>query len=211
MTRTEAAVDVFGELENNNTYYSTTEVNDAIQDAYDEVALYAKTIEQQGEISLAANTGYYNLRSLFSNFYSPIGVFNELDGRWLTPTSTMKLDAMRLDWELMTGSPKWVFMASPEYLCVVPRPSASVGVLTLHYNACAPTLTDTTTIIVPEETKTIIPSYALMQMHEQAREFQKALDYEKDYEKDLRDTATFMARRASPDRMYTLWPFGQTL
>lgn len=209
MTRTDVSINVMAELENNGTFFSTTEVNEATQDAYDEVALLAGTIEMQAEISLIANTGYYNLRSLLTNFYSIIGIFNEQDQKWLTSSSPLKLDAMRLDWELMTGSPKWFFMASLERVCIVPRPTASIGTLTILFKACAPTLSDSTSLIVPKETESILEEYDLMQLHEQAREWHKAQKYEQSYEELLKQTKRFMSRRASPDRMYQLCQSGQ--
>lgn len=204
MNKNQAKALVQSELEENNLFYTEANLDRALQDIYNEVILRSFAIERSYSYALQAGKGYINMKALLPSFYRVNAIFNEQTKRWLDPVNRDALDAIRLDWELMTGQPRWVCAISPERICIVPKPAATTGTLTIFYNEIAPTLSGTTTFELPLETQHVVVKGSLREMQEQAREFKKAMLKNKEYQDLVKEAQVKVSRRGTPLKVYKL-------
>lgn len=209
MTRVDVRNRVLEELESNSTYFSQTDLNNAIQDCYDEIAVGAGLIEKKAHIAAQNNTVYYALSTLISDYYRVTGIFYSASQSWLNVRDRHWLAGLRRDWELMTGGPKFYSVIDMKMVAITPYMPVATGTFTVHYKAIAPTLTETASIMVPTEHEKIMDHYCLADAQEQAREFMKAQINAGQYEEFYLKLKNKMASLGKPARRYELWRSGR--
>lgn len=209
MNRTDVRTRVMEEMEDNDTFISSTNLNDSIQDGYDDLVVGAEMIEKQASIAAVSGQLYYDLSALISDYYSVTGIYSTNMGRWLESTDRETMRDRKIDWELMTGGAQWYMVVDNKRVAIIPyQPTASDTYL-VNYNAAAPTLDDTTGMVIPVENQRVMDHYTLAEMQEQAREFEKAKSNWAEYERHRKLIVFKMSQRASTDRRYELCQFGR--
>ena len=183
------------------TFYQEDDLNDSIQDAYDDVALLTRCITKTRQMLFESDLVYYNLDSLLSGDYlGTIAIFNHTINLWLGDDISLKdMDNVRRDWELWTGTPQNWCPVDPKRIAIVPHytgitpswsgafyynafsnafyiGSASTPSFTLYYTAEAPTLSaDSDTFLIATDMQDLLEFYTTADMLEQAQEFTKAI------------------------------------
>lgn len=166
-------------LNDQGYFYNSDDINNSLQDGYDEVAAASGCIEKMVAIPFTLNTVYYDLRTLISDFVCLVGIYNRRVKRWMTPCSCRELDQLRSDWELATGEPFAFWPVNYRYMAIYPAINAvgtvAINYMYIVYKAAADTLADSTEPAIPLPIQgDILEEYTLMDMYEQAEEWTKA-------------------------------------
>src|SRR5574343_135027 len=123
-------------------FYSSVDLNDSIQDFYDEIAVRTGCISKVGSITVAPNHVYYDLATLISDFYECVAIFNPTTNLFLNDSTPVRgFDNSRSDWENWTGNFQFWAPVSPALIATIPAPAAATADLVLYDNAQAPSLT----------------------------------------------------------------------
>lgn len=178
-TRVEISSKIRQFLNDAGYFYNDSDINDSLQDGYDEVAALSGCIEKIVPISFTVNTIYYDLSTLIPDYLSVVGIWNRRVKRWMAPASVRQLDQMSDKWETTTGEPYIFSPINYRYIAIFPAISA-VGTVANNkmyvvYKAAAETMAAASEPAIPlaiqEE---ILMSYTNMDMFEQAEEWTKA-------------------------------------
>ncbi len=171
------------------TFYDDTMINDALQDAYDDVATRCRPIVKSASIAQQAGTPYYDLSNLgISDYLGTIAIFNPSSNLWLRDDATHRdLDRIRRDWETgWTGTPQMWCPHSLKYIIIVPNLAVvTTETLTVWYWALAPTMAESTTPLVATDMQNLLEHFATADLIETAEEFKKALFYWGLYNEDV--------------------------
>lgn len=185
MTRGDSKTIIVKNLENaGSVFYSDPELNDSIQDAYDDIALLTQFNVKSTTISQAAKN-YYDFKNQhsISDYLSTIAIFNSLSNFWLRDDLAYRqLDRIRRDWENWRGNSAFWTPVNYQWVAIAPFNEVPTGNFTLKYAAIAPTLTaDTDTYLIAADMADLIEYYVTADMLETAEEFTKAGVYWKLY------------------------------
>ena len=159
------------------TYYSDQEINDSIQDGYNEICAKSLCIVKSTTINWVSERNYYDFSSIVSDFLGVIGIFNNNTNQWLRDeVSYRDLDRIRQDWEIWRAEP-WMWVPhSPKYTIVCPCQTNASGSFVLWYYAVAPTLSDDTTLLIlPSDMQRLNEYYSSGDLLESAEEITKAM------------------------------------
>jgi hypothetical protein len=208
MTRAQLKTRITSNLgDSGSIYWTDTDKNYAIQDAYSDCIAMAKAVTKSATISLVANQPYYNLHTLISDFIGCIAIFNNSTNRWLFDDHTVRdFDKIRIDWEMWNGEPAFWAPVSPELVAIVPSKSASTGTLTVYYWAAAPTLSSDSDIFLLSDDliDDTLEACTTGDLQEQAEEFTKASMYHERYEKSILEVAQRYNNMAKSDLILIL-------
>src|SRR6185436_5900487 len=146
-------------LGNSNTY-SNTDVDDSVQDAYDDIVALSQCIVKKTTLNFQDNLNYYNFRDNvnFPNIYvadlmAVTAIFSNLTNLWLLDDKVLKdFDRDRIDWENWTGATVW-WAPTNDYrrYVIVPMQPVASGTFDLYYWAKAPTVVDGDTPLLPND------------------------------------------------------------
>jgi hypothetical protein len=214
------------------TFYSDENLNDSIQDAYDDVACLCKCITKSVTLSWIPNLSYYDfvVDCNVSDYMGTIGIFNNVTNRWLRDDLTLRhFDGLRIDWENWSGTPEFWTSSDPKRIAIaakypgsasrtgafasdrfttaffVDSAVTSVGTFSLLYCAVAPTLTaDTDTPLIATDMQYLLEYYVTADMLETAEEFIKAQDYWNKYYSDVEAYAERVKRNNTSDLLLRL-------
>lgn len=205
MTRDELAARINRNLNSSGVFYTPDDINDSIQDGYDEVTAFCGTIEKAVSLPFIANLTYYDFATLISDFVGVVAIWNTTTKRWLFPISERKLDQERDNWEIATGTPEYFYPVNYRYVAIYKKPSAAgYGNMYVFYRAAAPTLSGNTTPLLPVEFVDILENYTTADMLEQQREWVKATEEQKEYIQTLQLLKTHVMQHRIPARVHTL-------
>jgi hypothetical protein len=201
-TRTELSSKIRQFLNDSGYFYSESDINDSIQDGYDEVAALSGCIEKVTSISFTLNTVYYDMRSLISDYISVVGIWNRRVKRWLTPVSLRQLDGLSEKWEITTSEPFAFCPVNYRYIAVFPAiaatGSAATNKMYIVYKAAAETLIASSEPAIPLSLQEdILNSYVSMDMFEQAEEWTKAQEHFKSYLEKGDELKSLISKRDS--------------
>ncbi len=199
-TRDSLAADIRNNLEDAGvTFYSADDVNDAIQDAYDDIAVMSGCIQKSATISFVSLLSYYDFRSLISDYFAVVAIYNNNSNRWMYPDTRRSFDKERSDWELMTGEPFSFCPIDSKRVCIVPRFTVATGNMTVFYRATADTLGATDTPQIHTDMTTLIEHYVTADLLDQQQEFIKADAWFQKYFKELMEYKIRVGRLALSD------------
>lgn len=210
-------------------FYSDTDLNDSIQDAYDDIAVLTQCIQKQVTLNWLSNLSYYNfqLRYQLSDYLGTIAIFNNVSNLWLRDDLSLKdFDRIRRDWETWIGTPIFWAPSDPNNIAICPKFLASnvtygafdvgsfdsnsyfvnnsaqnsLGSFILYYWAIAPTLaTDNDVLLIASDQSTTMTQYVTADLLEQCQEFNKAQSYWGPYFKGVAEYADRVKRNCKAD------------
>lgn len=173
----ETIQDILTEISNNLydvnlKWYTTQDVMNAIQDAYNKIVALLKPIEHSSLIPKLAEP-YYDFRQI-SDFMYVSGIFNPTTNLWLEGLSYKQMKATYQTY-LAIGEPKWINIVDLYRAIIWPYPPGATGVLYIIYKAQAPQITSNHIPILPHSIgPRLLEYFATADLLEQAREFKKA-------------------------------------
>lgn len=166
------------------TYYTADDLNDAIQDAYDDIVALSQCIISSVTLNWPAETTYYFFESLgATDFLSVLAIYNHNTKRFLDDSVSLRqFDSIRDDWEIWNGQPEYWAPHTFESVAIVPRHVTAIGQYTLYYTKKAPVMSqDTDVFNFTRYAEDLVELYVTADLLEQAEEFIKAQDYWKNY------------------------------
>lgn len=199
-TRDQIAANIANNLEDAGlAFFSATDINNSIQDGYDDLSSYVMQIEKTFVVNQEANRVYYNLSSLIGDQICVVRVYNNSTNMWLQRSSSKILDQIRWDWEVWTGEPRHFFPHTWDYLAVAPHKVAAVGSFIIYYRAVADTLVASSVPQIKGDEHRLIEKYATADLLIQAKEWEKAQSWFQDYNNGLEQYRNDTKTLASSD------------
>ena len=162
------------------------DVDDATQDAYDEIVALSQCIIKKVTLNFQNNLNYYNFQdnsnysSIYvSDFMAATAIFSNLTKLWLLDDKVLKdFDRDRVDWENWIGSCTWWAPCNDaKKIAMIPKPLIGSGTFDLYYWAQAPTIVNANSPLVPPDFENLIEIYATASLPESYEEFTKAQLY----------------------------------
>ncbi|MGB8842011.1 MAG: hypothetical protein WCC64_13195 [Aliidongia sp.] len=186
--------DIAAEVSNNlfdakQTWFTPSDVNNAIQDQYNALIAVLQPIEHSTFIPQQSGP-YYNIGAQVADYMYVTGIFNPSTNLWL---ECMGYKQMKLDYQtyLALGQPKWMNIIDMRRLLIWPFLNPAAGVLYMTYKASAPTITPAHIPALPHSVGAqILEFLATADLMKQCREFTKSATW----------TARAMAPQG-PDRL----------
>jgi hypothetical protein len=198
------------------SFYNDNDLNESIQDSYDDIACFTQCISKSISLFWQANLSYYNFVSLgISDYLGTTAIFNSVTNRWLRDDLNLRdFDRLRRDWETWQGTPQFWAPSDPLNIALCPKyidPNTGrafdqyafssafyigslnqFGQFKLFYWALAPTLVDdNSTFLIASDMQNLLEFYVTADMLEQAEEFVKAAEY---FEKYFNGVQQYAAR-----------------
>lgn len=224
-TRGQIKADIQSNLTDLNlNFYSDDDLNQSIQDAYDDVAILSQCIQKRVTINWISNLSYYDFKSLgISDYLGTIAIFNNITNLWLRDDLSLKdFDRIRRDWETWIGTPQFWAPSDPVNISITPKylgsntPGAfdplsfsnafyignftTLGTFILYYWTVAPELTsDSDTFLIASDKDQMITQYATGDLLEQCQEFSKAAGYWDLYFENLDEYSDRVKRNCKSD------------
>lgn len=200
MTRDQIATNVKSNLDSNGLdYFGIDEINNSIQDAYDDIAVVSGCIQKVATLPWQANVTYYDLVDEINDFFAIVAAYNNNNNQWMNFQGLLTFDKVRQDWELWEGEPLFGAVLGPRKVTFVPRKSTASGNATLYYRATAPTLAGSTAPLVHLDCHELLEWYATGDLFDQAQEFTKADGWWSQYFSSLLQYRTRVGRLAQSD------------
>lgn len=188
------------------TYYRETDINESLQDCYDEVAVYCECIEKVTNIKLLPNTTYYNMWQIVPDYYRVIRMFSSQINGMLEINSDRTELNYRIDWELTNASARNVMILGPEFLGISGRftDPNTLRDVKMWYKAQAPKFTAGTDIPkINLKYQILLEHYSTADLLEQNQEYKKAQLYWNQYEKLLNEYRDKIQLLSRADRVFT--------
>lgn len=187
-----------------NTFFQDQELNDSLQDAYNEVI--AKTrclVKKATSLQFKNSLGYIDFINDYNitDYLGTIAIFNRNTNLFLQDNVSLKdLDRMRLDWEQWEGQPIIWTPHSLQYIVMAPRFTTASGLFDLYYWANAPTFTDDTTqTVIATDMDILLEDYATVDAFETKEEPMKGSTYNARYYQKIVKYAARCQNLASAD------------
>jgi len=185
------------------SYYSGTDVNDSIQDGYDEVAVYCECIEKTAQLNFQNDITYYDLSVLIPDYYRTVRIFSYNINQFLELNLERENFGYSDDWELSQGSARDYLIKGPKYIGISNRSSNSTGNFKIWYKAQAEILKGTSTPRIDSKFQLLLENYGTADLLEQNQEFTKANVYWSQYNKGLEDYRFKIQLLSKSDRVFT--------
>lgn len=170
------------------SFYNDTELNDSIQDAYDDIVVLTQCIVKSATINWVSKN-YYDFKAdhAITDYLGTIAIFNNNTNMWLRDdVAYRQLDSIRADWENWRGNQQFWCPVAPNRIVTAPFNSPATGNFSLRYCATAPTLTDDAdTFLIAADMQGLLERYVTGDMLETAEEFNKAGFEWKQYFEDV--------------------------
>jgi hypothetical protein len=212
----------------NLNFYSQEDLNQSIQDAYDDIVILTQCIQKQVTINWISNLSYYNFKDMgVYDYMGVIAIFNNVTNLWLRDDLNLRdFDRIRRDWENWIGTPQFWAPSDPKNIGIAPKYHAdnikygafdagsfnnqaffinnssqfSLGNFILYYWAVAPILTsDNDTFLIASDKTTALTRYCTADLLEQAQEFNKAGSFWPLYNTDVQEYADRVKRNCKSD------------
>lgn len=188
------------------TYYSVADVNDSIQDGYDEVVVYCECIEKSAIVDFKSDTTYYNLSTLIPDYYRPIRIYSYNINRFMELNLELENSGYSLDWELTNGSARDYIIKGPKYIGISNRISNATGSFKIWYKAQANVLTGNDIPRINVKFQLLLENYGTADLLEQNQEYTKAQIYWSQYNKQLEDYRYKIQLLSKTDRIFAREP-----
>lgn len=210
------------------TFYSEDDLNDSIQDAYDDIAALTQCITKSVDLNFTAYTSYYDFKNNFSvaDYMGTTAIFNYTSNLWLRDDMSLRdLDRIRRDWETWTGTPQFWSPSDPVRIAIAPKVTVNTNGVALgafdsgsfssafyitgaaptagfrlYYWAVAPTLaSDNDILLVASDFSDLFENYITGDLLEQAQEFKKAGVFWIEYYKSIEQYAERVKKNNKAD------------
>lgn len=160
------------------TYFSVSDVDEATQDAYDDIALLTQNIVKKVTVNFQSDLNYYDFLALgVTDFMQATAIFSNSTNLWLKDDRAVRdFDGDRPDWENAYGNPVWwaPLAKGSQYTCLYPKQQTASGNMDLYYWAKAPVVVNSDTPLIAIDYANLVEYYATAALLEQAEEFTKA-------------------------------------
>ena len=234
-TRGQVKAEVQSNLtELNIHFYSDDDLNNAIQDAYDDIVILTQCVQKSITLPWISNLSYYDFVNKMgvSDYLGTIAIFNNVSNMWLRDDLSLKdFDRIRRDWEKWIGTPLFWAPGDPDHIGICPKylnsniiygafdfasfnnstyfidnsALANLGTFILYYWALAPTLaTDNDNFLIASDHDTTITQYVTADLLEQAQEFNKAQTYWNPYFTNVDEYSDRVKRNCKSDLLLRL-------
>jgi hypothetical protein len=219
-------------IELNFNFYSDEDLNNSIQDAYDDITILTQCIQHKVTLPWISNLSYYNFKNLLPDYLGTIAIFNNVTNQWLRDDLNLKdFDRIRRDWENWVGTPLFWAPSDPERIAVAAKYFGStlvygafdsgsfdknsffinnatqnpLGTFNLFYWALAPQLiSDSDTFLIASDVTTALTRYCTADLLEQAQEFNKAQIFWQPYQSDVDEYSDRVKRNCKSDLLLRL-------
>jgi hypothetical protein len=185
------------------TYFGDQELNDSLQDAYNEVVCKTRCNVKQVTLNWPGDTIYFDFINDFdvTDYLGTVAILNNNTQLFLRDdTSLRDFDRIRRDWELWEGNAQFWAPHSLQYIAVTPGLAVGNGTFLLYYWAQAPTLTtDSDVPIIASDMQILLELYSTIDMLETAEEPSKGQQFNLMYYKKIAAYAERCKRLAAAD------------
>lgn len=190
----------------NSTYYQSIDLNDSIQDGYDEVCAFSGCILKAVSIPFVNGLSYYDMYAQgITDYIGVVAIFNTAINRWMWPTSTRKLSDVRIDWETAAGTPWYFVPINHRFIAIYKKPiTDGYGNMYVFYRAAAPILAPGDPIAIPDDYALCLQDYSITDLWEQNQEWTKAATHIAAYQKTLDELRIWAQNKKLPDRLPSL-------
>ena len=167
--------------------FQTYELNDSIQDAYNEIVKSSYCIIKSATINFINNCTYYDFVSLgVTDYMGTIGIFNNNTNWWLRDDIQLRdYQRLRRDWEQWQGNSQFWAGHSYKYVALAPKLLTAYGSMLLWYWASAPTLNENDTPLIATDMQKLIEWYCMADLLDGADEPTKAMDWWSQYTAEI--------------------------
>ncbi|MGH7239766.1 MAG: hypothetical protein ACREHG_06825 [Candidatus Saccharimonadales bacterium] len=170
------------------TYYSDSDINDAIQDAYNEIVsrtfCFVKSLDVDWDSKI-----YWDFinDADATDYMGTVAIFNTNTNLWLRDDLSLRdFDRIRKNWETWIGAPQFWAPHSLKYVAIAPYYTSPSGTFKLVYWALPPTLAgDSDSPLIATDMQSLFEYYCTADLLETAQEITKATIYWAKYEKDI--------------------------
>lgn len=230
MTRGELKKDIRSNLfDNKITFYQEEDLDDSIQDAYDDIACLSKCISKKVTKNFRVDSVYYTASELgITDYLGAWAIYNNSTKRWLRDDlSIRQFDHLREDWETWSGEPDYWTPATHDRFIIIPRigglfdsgafyynafssafyigAASNIKTFDLFYWATAPRLVnDLNTFLIANDMLSLLEYYATADMLEQAQEYKKAEGWWLQYYPGIESYRSRCERLAKRDLLLTI-------
>jgi hypothetical protein len=138
MTRLELRSRIFNALNVSATspiFWTTSEMNDILNEAQEAFAEEAKAIHRTALVSLRAGASYYTTASIAADMLAPYRLWMQSTDRRLTAVSLDQLDRYHERWLESSGTPEVWCPISWDWFAVYPHPTVGGGIIRVDYIA----------------------------------------------------------------------------
>lgn len=188
------------------TYFTSTDINDSIQDGYNLYAALSGGILKAATIPRIVNP-YWNLSQLLTDYMYPVGIYSVPTNRWLLPKPRRFLDGLRNDWELWNGEPQYLSVIDFRRVCVTPYLTTATGTAVVLYKAKASILADQLVPQIPKQIDNLLEMYATADLLEMGKEYKKAQSYWVEWIASIKKAKNLLYSVASQERLRVLQPY----
>lgn len=188
------------------TYYNATDINDSIQDGYDEVAVYCECIERSAILNFKDNTTYYDMSVLLPDYYRTVRIYSYLTKRFLHVNLERENFAGSWDWEVNQGTHYDFLIKGPKYIGISLRKTNAEGNFKIWYKAQANVLGPSDVPRIDNKFQLMLENYGIADLLEQNQEYTKANTYWTQYNKQLEDYRHKIQLLSQSDRL--IWRDG---
>lgn len=206
MTREQIRTNVKVDLNDNGvqpTYFVDTELNDSLQDAYNEVVCKTRCNVKQVTLNWPSDSTYFDFINNFgvSDYLGTVAILNNSTNLFLRDdTSLRDFDRIRRDWELWEGNAQFWAPHSLQYIAIAPHLAVGTGTFKLYYWAQAPAFVDDSSVpIIAADMQILLELYSSIDMLETAEEPTKGQQYNLMYYKKIAMYAERCKRLAAAD------------
>lgn len=212
MNRGQARKKIAYNLDDFGVFYSVEDINESIQDGYDEIAVVSESIERQVDLSvdvilntMGGGKPWLHIKTLIPDYYRPLAILNMSTRQFLTPNIDRNEDDYKIGWQISNTANVYSFIINgPEWIAL-PNGywQSSNQPLRVFYIAVPLRMqTDDDPFRILNEYQFLIELYSTADLLEQNREFTKAQQYWTDYEVGLNEYRLKILSLSKADRKF---------
>jgi hypothetical protein len=187
------------------TFFGDEELNESLQDAYNEVVCKTRCNIKQVTLNWPNATTYFDFINDFavSDYLGTVAILNNVTNLFLRDDVSLRdYDRIRRDWELWEGNAQFWAPHSLQYIAITPALAVGTGTFKLYYYAIAPTLTvDATVPIIASDMQILLELYSTIDMLETAEEPSKGQQFNLMYYKKIAMYTERCQKLASADAL----------
>lgn len=205
LTRDQIAAKILLNLEDAGIkFFSASDVNNSIQDGYDDVCCYCGQIEKNVTIAFQSKLVYYDAIALIPDFLAVVAIYNYNTKKWLVDTSHRELDLVRWDWEIWHGDAIWFAPHDFRNILLCPTLSTATGNMEIFYKASANTLSGSTVPMIRGDATKLLEYYSTGDLLESVKEYEKADFWQQQYIQERESYKSSNKNMSQADRMFMI-------